>query len=228
MMFLRKKFTPATFWANGLMLFLFSPAWGFASLHWDSQRIELTAQPGETTVTGVFRFVNSGSAPITLISVRPSCGCTTAELAQREYAPEARGEIKAVVALGERAGVEERLIVVTTAEAPTAPISLTLRITIPERLTFSSRQLQWRSNEAPVEKSIVVTNASPQKIAVIESSGISRSRGTVRIETLEPGTKYRIFLRPASLSREATLPFSFLVRFADQTCRKFQILAGMQ
>jgi len=214
--------------ANYFAIFLFLPALGFGSLQWDTQRIEATAQQGENTVTGIFHFVNSGTASITIISVQPSCGCTTAEISKRDYAPEEAGEIKAVFTVGDREGVQEKTILVTTEDAPTEPISLMLRVTIPELLTFSSRQLLWQNMEEPTEKSIIVTNTSPHKIAEIEHARTSSSSGTIRIETAEPGVKYRVFVRPASTANKATFPFLFTARFADKTIKKFQLYAEVK
>jgi hypothetical protein len=38
-------------------------------------------------VEAKYRFSNTGTYPVTIIEVQPSCGCTTVQLAKKEYAP---------------------------------------------------------------------------------------------------------------------------------------------
>jgi hypothetical protein len=84
------------------LLLLAIPALCFGALSWTNQKVELTAKPGEKEVIGLFRFVNSGNTTITVTDIKPGCGCTTAELIKRTYAPGEAGEIKAVFTIGDR------------------------------------------------------------------------------------------------------------------------------
>ena len=44
-------------------------------------------------VTTVFTFTNHFLAPLTIKSVKPSCGCTTGDFTKQPVAPKAKGEI---------------------------------------------------------------------------------------------------------------------------------------
>ena len=166
--------------------------------------MELTTKLTDTEAVGVFHFVNAGDTTITITSVVPGCGCTTAELAKRVYAPGEAGEIKAVLTIGDRAGLQEKTVQVTTDEAPTTPTPLTLRVTIPELINHSTRLLLWRTAEILTEKSVIITNTSLKKIVTIEPFPPLPNIGTARIEAIEPGTQYRVAILPTSIAKPAS------------------------
>ena len=93
-----------------LCLLFPTPSLSFATLTWDPQRIEFTAKTADKQAVGIFRFVNSGKTTITITSVKPDCGCTTAELEKQTYAPGETGEIKAVFAFEGRKRPTEDLL----------------------------------------------------------------------------------------------------------------------
>lgn len=49
-----------------------------AGLEWETQRINYTASITDDKAEAVFKFTNTGEQPVTITSVRTSCGCTTA------------------------------------------------------------------------------------------------------------------------------------------------------
>lgn len=201
---------------------LFVPA-GFGALAWDSQRVELTALHGAKEAVGIFRFANVGGGPITITTIQPSCGCTTAELAKRTYAPGESGEIKAVFNLGDMTGVQEKSIAVTTDDAPGKPVSLILHVTIPERYSCTPRLLLWRMGEKPEEKFALIAPAEGQRIAAVEIKAVVQGDVATRTEQVEAGSKYRLYLRPANTATLLTAGVSCLVRFADGTSQPFTV-----
>src|ERR1700733_14500498 len=60
-----------------------------------------------------FRFRNTGSTPLVIGQVRPSCGCTIAEQPQEPIAPGSEGQIKAVFNSEGRSGVNHKTLFVT-------------------------------------------------------------------------------------------------------------------
>jgi hypothetical protein len=53
---------------------------------WRSEQ-KVTAGATDQFVEAKYRFSNTGTYPVTIIEVQPSCGCTTVQLAKKEYAP---------------------------------------------------------------------------------------------------------------------------------------------
>ena len=60
-----------------------------------------------------FRFRNSGSTPLVIGQVRPSCGCTIAEQPREPIAPGAEGQIKATFNSEGRSGINHKTLFVT-------------------------------------------------------------------------------------------------------------------
>jgi hypothetical protein len=61
----------------------------------------------------IFRFRNTGSYPLVISQVRPSCGCTVAEQPQAPIAPGSEGRIKATFNSQGRSGVNHKTLFVT-------------------------------------------------------------------------------------------------------------------
>ncbi|WMJ73581.1 DUF1573 domain-containing protein [Cytophagaceae bacterium ABcell3] len=61
-----------------------------------------------------FEFVNTGSTPITISDVRPSCGCTTPEWPKEPVGPGQKGTIKASYNSQGRPGVFNKSITITS------------------------------------------------------------------------------------------------------------------
>lgn len=202
---------------------LLVPVFGDCELTWDAREIDLTTNPGDNEAVGVFRFTNSGNTPSTIDSVHSGCDCTTAELSKRSYAPGEAGEIKTVFAIGDRVGIQEKLIYVTTNDAPAVPIILKLRVKIPELLSCSSRLLFWCTAENPEEKSVVVTSTGSRKIVAIEASPSVQAAAALRVENVVPETKYQLFIKPASIEKPKNMTFDFVAKFADNTIQRIRL-----
>lgn len=202
------------------------PLAGHAALVWNTQRIELTTKPTDKEVVGVFRFENDGPAPVTITGIQPSCGCTTAELEKRTYAPGESGEIKAVFTLGGRVGEQVKTIDVATDDPAARPVSLVLHVFIPELLTCSSRLLIWKIGAAPAEKSTVLAANTALKITALELSRESLPKEvTARLELVEAGAKYRLTVAPVSTSADLNVTLAGTATFSDGTVQPFNIFA---
>lgn len=67
-----------------------------------------------TQATYEFKFTNTGTEPLILSDVRPSCGCTTPEWTREPIAPGATGVIKAIFNSNGRPGSFNKSITVTS------------------------------------------------------------------------------------------------------------------
>ncbi|GAB4331409.1 MAG: DUF1573 domain-containing protein [Flammeovirgaceae bacterium] len=75
---------------NNTANFANAPAFSWKAVEHDFGNI-----PQGTPVTAEFTFTNSGTAPIILSEVKPSCGCTAADYSKEPIAPGKTGYIKA-------------------------------------------------------------------------------------------------------------------------------------
>ena len=59
-----------------------------------------------------FRFRNTGSKPLVIAKVQPSCGCTVAEQPEEPVGPGQTGEIKAIFNSEDRVGMNHKTLFV--------------------------------------------------------------------------------------------------------------------
>jgi hypothetical protein len=154
------------------VLFLALMTSAYAGLQWDNLEQTFAVKPADSTVVAKYRFTNTGTEPVTIDSVRTSCGCTTATLTKKEYLPGESGEIEARFEVGGRVGHQEKAILVTTSDSPQTPAVLRLIANIPESIKITPEMVFWRVGEAPEPKTIEVSvsDESPAKIASVISS----------------------------------------------------------
>ena len=96
-------------------------AFEFAETEWDFGDI----QEG-TTVEHVFKFTNSGEAPLIIYNAAGSCGCTVPNWPREAIAPGAEGEIQVKFNSSGRSGVNKKTVTIT---ANTVPNKKMLNIT---------------------------------------------------------------------------------------------------
>jgi hypothetical protein len=193
-----------------------------AALQWEALRLETTAKGGEEKVTTAFRFKNGGTAPVTIVSAQPSCGCTEVEIPKRSFAPGESGELKARFSTRDRMGMQETQIIVGTDTAGDPPTTLTLKVIIPEVVRCDRRLVTWEAANATAEQSILVSIVDPSPAKALQATAAS-SAVAVRVETVEAGRRYRIHLKLAdptlkgvvavncTAELEGALPYAFVV-----------------
>ncbi len=168
-----------------------------AALSWDTLAVDRVAALGAPSIDVAFRFRNSGAAPVTITSVRTSCGCTSADLTKKDYAPGESGEIKVTYRFAGQVGAQEKTVSVTTSDAPERPTILSLRVQIPELVTVSPRMLWWSVGEAAIEKQATIT-VNPAVKAEVTSEPPDNATVTARLVAQPDGHAYVLSLRPAS------------------------------
>ena len=100
-------------------------------LAWDALEKTIDAKPDETAVRFEFNVTNTSKDSVEIVQIRPSCGCTVAEMPSTPWVlqPGAKGAFTAVVDIrGKQGKLSKMLFVDTTAGAQT----LGMIINIPE------------------------------------------------------------------------------------------------
>jgi len=98
-------------------------------LAWDGTAKEANVAANAAVANFVFSFTNVSTNPIVILSVRPSCGCTTAKLPPLPWtlAPGTNGQIEATVNLAGKSGTLVKTLAVNTDKGSK---TLLLKITI--------------------------------------------------------------------------------------------------
>ena len=120
-----------------------------AGLSWSTPVLEVPCEPGQKKVVAEFSYSNQSDEPVTITTIRSSCGCTVVEKPATAIAPGEGGALEVVFTVGERVGPQRKTIRVTSkrADEPESVATLTLKTDIPELGSIRPRMLLWRINE---------------------------------------------------------------------------------
>jgi cytochrome c553 len=105
-------------------------------LHWESPSQFFTAKPGDITARFTYKVVNVSGSEVVIDDVRPSCGCTTAELPGKPWrlAPHETNKMEVLVDLR---GKEGKLFKTINVVSSNAPKQLTILLDIPPEAATS-------------------------------------------------------------------------------------------
>ncbi|MBC8003070.1 MAG: DUF1573 domain-containing protein [Opitutaceae bacterium] len=134
-------------------------------LVWDAMIKEYNAKVGDTTNVFAFSVTNNSNAEVVINQVRPSCGCTIAELPSNPWklAPGASGTTYATISFVGKTGViTKSLYVDSTAGAQT----LMIRVNVPEQTgdmgnRLRNQQLALADRQAVFKGDCAVCHAAP-------------------------------------------------------------------
>lgn len=175
-----------------------------AQLDFSLPLVERHPGPSETQVVASFPFVNNSGFPITILSTMTSCGCTTVQLDKLTYQQSERGTIEVTFAIGDRVGVQAKIIQVNTIsskeQGKTELTKLTIRAFLPSGPSLSTAFADWRVGSALSSKvvNITIPDDSPYRILSAHSENENF------IVTVKPGLNkntYEMTVTPADASR---------------------------
>ena len=148
-------------------------------------------------VDHVFTIRNKGDAPLTIKSVRPSCGCTAASIMTSVIPPGKTGAIKASFNSTNFAGTIQKTVAVDT-DDPKLPTSiLTLKGTVVEDIQINPKQLnlgQVKVNETTRSALVIVNKGSkPLQLTSVKSS-LAQIIAKADRSLLKPGESSKIMV----------------------------------
>src|SRR5579872_6138158 len=85
----------------------------FTTIQWLDSSKDYGKIPEGQKLDVSFRFRNTGSTPLVIGRVQPSCGCTVAEQPREPVAPGAEGQIRASFNSEGRTGINHKTLLVT-------------------------------------------------------------------------------------------------------------------
>ena len=184
-----------------------------AGLTWEKDKIELKPEVGESVVRTAYPFTNTGDTSVSVVAIRPSCGCVATNLEKFEYAPGESGEIKVTFDAGmdKETPDQDRTIKVTTSDAPDTPKMLELKIHSRVAVTVSPESLVWRHG----------TPGKPQEVVVKAGSGIDalhlvqltqNDNFTLEMKPVVEGQSYRLTITPKNTDTPCNATLSFDVK----------------
>jgi hypothetical protein len=181
-----------------LLLALATPVFG--QLKWDNPEQTFTAKPQDKVIIAKYRFTNVGTTSLKITDMQPSCGCTTAFLEKKDYAPGESGEIEARFKPGGRRGRQEKGIVVKTDWVPPQPTILRFTVNIPEAITIQPELVLWRVGDQPKPKTVQITISDeiPTKVVSVQADNATVKLG---IREIRPGKELEVIVTPTTTSQ---------------------------
>ncbi len=181
-----------------------------AALDWKTRELSFTTAPFQTTQEAAFEFTNRSDKPVTIREVTSNCDCLSAATDRMVYSPGEKGVLTFSFSIGDRLGLYQRRLKVVTDESPD-PVHLLVRVEVPELVTLTPRSVAWSLHEAPSEKPVdleVIPGVTIDFTRVQPTSGTFAAR----LETLEAGRRYRVYLKPPATTQPANAAFRIFGR----------------
>jgi len=197
-----------------------------AKLQWATFTQTQIAQPTSAEVFAVYAFTNKGEAPVSIVSIESSCGCTTAELEKKTYAPGESGEIVAKFKIGGRQGFQTKTIQVKTDDSDT-PTVLTMKTLIPKLLDLQPAFVAWKRGVAPDARTVIATIGADEAVHITKVE-TDNPAVQVQLEETEPGKTYRLTLFPDSTDEPLTARITLSTDFPREKPRTFYLLAHVK
>ena len=197
----------------------------FAELLWEKPWREFHRTPDDDHVETNFTFRNAGAVPITIKSVKTSCGCTTARLDKNTYAPGEKGEVVARFAFGERKGSHRKMITVIADDGSKQELNLV--VFIHPVLTISPALVYWKVGQ-PAEAQTVQLTAEPGTNARVKSVTSSNPRVRATLETTKPGEAYAVSVKPADTTQREIAELTVQTDYPPDAPRAFTIHARIK
>ena len=192
------------------LVFLTSAAPAWAGLTWENDNVHLTAEIGQEIARTSYAFTNTGTGPVSVLTVKPSCGCVATSLEKLDYAPGERGEIKVTfdLEMDKDQLVQDRTIQVTTSDAPASPKTLQLKVKTRAAVEVSPETLVWKRGNPPGPQEVTV-KAAPGIKTISLTQTAQNSNFSVEVQADPKGQNYRLTITPKSTGSpcEATLDF---------------------
>ena len=181
-----------------------------AELVWVKPVQEFQCTPEQSSVEAKFAFKNAGKTPVTVKSIVTSCGCTTARLDKKTYAPGESGEVVANYSFRMQSGALRKLITVTTDDgAP--PTELDIRVFRHEPLTVKPGLVYWRTGDAPEAKTVQLqAHDYPVHVKSVTSSN---PKLTATLQTVKEGEQYAVLIRPGDTAQKESAEITVLTDF---------------
>lgn len=198
-----------------------------AQLAWDHPIQKFYRVPEDKEINAHYSFKNVGTTPITIKTLRTSCGCTTARLEKKTYAPGETGEVLVHFTLGDRKGLYRKSVAVTTDDKPSEPTTIGMVVDIHDPVTMTPALVYWKTGEPAEAKSVQFTAEQAQPVH-IKSVTSSNPRLTAKLETTKAGEQYAISVVPADTAKKESAEISVQTDFPADAPRAYTIHARIK
>src|SRR5436190_1363349 len=122
---MKKTLIAATLWTGAMCVAALAA--GAPKIQFDQTVYDFGKTSRVETVSGTFKFKNTGDGVLKIQPPKPACGCTIASLEPDTLPPGASGELTFTLNLGHARAQLEKHIAVSSNDPQTPEVSLTLK-----------------------------------------------------------------------------------------------------
>ncbi len=159
-------------WAGAICIE--AQAEGTPKIHFSETVYDFGKTSQVATVSGIFKFKNTGDGILKVEPPKPSCGCTVAALKPDTLPPGAAGELPFTLNLGLYRGILEKHIAVRSNDPQTPEVSLTIKVDYTPLYELNpmtlTPNLAFGMKATTQSTTITRTDGKPLRIARLEAS----------------------------------------------------------
>jgi len=171
-----------------------------------------------------FPFKNTGPDTVTIAKVRTTCGCTSAKLDRKVFAPGEGSEVVVRFSFLGRKGAQRKMITVVTTGKKETPLDL--RVWIHEPLTIAPALVYWKVGEPPNGKAVRLTTADEQ--ITIKNVSSSNPRIAATLAAAKPGEAATVMVTPTDTAQKESAELTVQTDFPPDAPRSYTIHARVK
>lgn len=163
----------------------------------EAPSFDFGSKPNSEKVIHTFVLENKGDSLLTIHNVKPTCGCTIANISTQELQPGDKAEIKTSLDLRMRSGKQVKHITVNSNDPKTPAYTLTLTGTAIPNIEINPRTLNFGMvPETDIPPRVITFKSNTGEPFNIESVLPANKKVTTEVVTVTEGTEYQIKVTP--------------------------------
>jgi hypothetical protein len=177
----------------------------FAGLEWEAKSQTVKVHPLQASKTVLFGFSNTGSAPVEIVDLKPTCGCITGTIEKKIYQPGESGAIQLTFDLRKKEGAQRKGLAVKTQGGGSTKLYISTKVG--SSFKFLQKRLIWESGEERAPKSLKVINQHSIPFGIKEV--VSKREGvSVKLVTQREGFEYELVITPDAKLKNTMIPIT--------------------
>ena len=193
----------------------------------DNPKFDFGTALNDQTIEHVFTLRNAGDEELVIQNAQPSCGCTVAELGDKNLAPGESTTLKARLDLTNRLGRQDKYISVFSNDPATRTLTLLISGDSISALRLDPPVLAFNTiaPTGTVTRSFLVTSSLPEKFKVLDVVSPQKIFQS-RITPVEEGVKYQVDVSVSAEGRAGGAVNDNLVIYTDHPKARVMSMAA--
>ena len=159
----------------------------------DEPSFDFGSADASQTIEHTYVLKNTGDLTLEISNVKPSCGCTVANISERSVQPGAETKVTARLALQGRSGQQHKSITVESNDPKQPQFILTLQGNVGSVIEVRPPSVVFGEvgPSTVVTQVVDVAGTGPDRFKIVSATSMA-SNFAVAVETLEDGKLYRL------------------------------------